>query len=430
MTLLIKNITIVTLDQSDTIIRNGFIGINGEKFDYIGESEPTEKYSRVIDGAGKVAMPGLINAHTHTAMTLLRGFADDMNLQSWLNDKIWPIEDKMTENDVYWGSALALVEMIKSGAIGFADMYALAHKTAEITIDSGLYANIGAAIIGIDVCEPANSRLVRAAELHKNFHNAADGKIKVEIAPHTVYTCSENLLRATAELAESLNAAIHTHLSETETENADCRKTYGVTPTELLERTGILNLKTNCAHGVYLSHSDREILQSHGATVTHNPVSNLKLACGIAEITKLQHANVNTTLGTDGAASNNNLDMFEELKLAAILSKGSTLEPTATPAIQALRMATTNGYNTLGIENSGSLEAGKFADLILLDFDKPHLTPNHNTVSNIVYAANGADVDTTIVRGRILMEGRELRTLDEEKILANFKDCVYNLVGE
>jgi len=436
MTTLIKNITIVTLDDAGTVINRGFVGISGEKIDYVGEFEPTAEYSRTIDGAGKVVMPGIVNAHTHAPMTLLRGFADDMNLHDWLTDKIWPAEDKMTEEDIYWGSALAAAEMIKSGTIAFADMYALAHKTAEIAINSGLYANIGAAIIGIDVCEPANSRLTRAAELHKNLHGAADGKIKVEIAPHAVFTCSENLLRATAELADKLGASIHTHLSETQKENDDCRATYGVSPTELMERAGILNRSTNCAHGVWLSDSDMEILAAKGASVTHNPVSNLKLASGVARVCELQQRGVNVALGTDGAASNNGLDMFEEIKLAALLCKGvspdmcqdtceeASLDSTRMPAVEALRLATTNGYRALGIENSGSIEVGKYADLIMLDFGKPHLTPNHNTVSNIVYSANGGDVDMTMVRGRILMENRVLKTLDEEKILAHFRESV------
>ncbi|MCL2838019.1 MAG: amidohydrolase [Oscillospiraceae bacterium] len=419
MSVLIKNVGIVTLDDAETVIKQGFVGISGEMIDYIGEVAPSTKYARTIDGAGKVVMPGLVNAHAHSAMTLLRGYADDMNLQDWLEKKIFPAEDKMTEDDVYWGSALAIAEMIKSGTIGFADMYFFSRKTAEIAIESGVYANIGGCVIGgDDDCKADNLYLARAAALYKDFHGSADGKIKVEIAPHAVYTCSEKYLRATAELADTLGASIHTHLSETEIENINCQKTYGVSPTELMNRCGILNKKTTCAHGVWLSDSDMEILKSNNATVVHNPVSNLKLASGVARVVDMQNRGITVALGTDGAASNNNLDLFEEIKLAAMLHKGVTLNPTVLPANEVLKMATTNGYLALGLENSGSIEAGKYADMILLDFNKPHLTPNHNTVSNIVYSANGADVDTVIVRGKILMENRELKTLDEEKILA------------
>ena len=431
MSILFKNVDVVTLDGNYTIIKNGFVGIYRKKINYVGEIEPDKKYSRVIDGAGKVVMPGLVNAHTHSAMTLLRGFADDMNLQYWLTDKVWPVEGRMTEDDVYWGSALAIIEMIKSGTIAFADMYFYSHQMAKIAETAGVYANIGATVMGNDDnCGKNNFYFNRAKMLHDAFNGTSDGKIKIEIAPHAVYTCSENYLCATAELAEKLNVNIHTHLSETLKENEDCQELYDVSPTELMEQVGIFHRKTNAAHGVWLSDNDMEILAKYNVSVSHNPVSNLKLASGIAEVEKLKQFGVNVSIGTDGTASNNNLDMFEEIKLAAILQKGLTLDPEIFPAIEVLEMAVTNGYNALGIENSGSVEVGKYADIILVDFDKPHLTPNFNTVSNLVYSANGADVDTVMVRGKILMENRELKTLDEEKILANFRKKAYNLLDK
>ena len=403
MSILIYNVTAVTMCDEEKVIEKAYISIKDNRIAYIGSEKPAGSFDRVLDGKGKVAMPGLINAHTHTAMTVLRSYADDMNLQDWLFQKIFPFEDTLTPEMVYEASINGIKEMISTGTTCFNDMYFFQEETAKAAELLGMRGILNEGITDAVL----DKKLEKTDELIKNL-NEGSGRLKVGISPHAVYTCSQETLKKCAEYARSHNMHVHTHLSETETENTDCERDFSMSPTKLMEKNGVFDMPAIAAHAVWLSDEDIEILKKHGVTVVHNPVSNLKLASGIADIPKLTENGVNVALGTDGASSNNNLDLFEEIKLTGILHKGISRNPLVLPAWEVLKMATVNGAKALGYEDLGRLKDGYLADLILLDFDVPHLTPNNNTVSNLVYAVRGSDVAYTIIDGVIVYErGKE-----------------------
>lgn len=382
----------------------------------------------VIDGRGKFATPGLVNAHTHASMTLLRSYSDDKALMDWLNKDIWPIEAKMTRKDIYWGAMLAAVEMIKGGTTSFADMYGPnMEEVAKVVDESGLRGSLCRGLIGLF---DGDEKLATNVELYKNYHGAAGGRITVMFGPHAIYTCPPDYLRKVAAAAAKLDAEIHMHMNETQTEIKDCIKNYGKRPFEVVAETGLLDLGMLAAHCVYLSDAEIEIIKTKKVRVAHNPGSNMKLASGIAPVTKLLAEGVTVALGTDGASSNNNLDMLEEIRLAALLAKVDTLNPLAVPAAQALQMATEYGTQALNLKSVGRLEEGYKADIVLWDMSGVEWQPNYNPASLLVYSANASAVDTVIVDGKILMQGRELKTLDEEKICAEFTACANRLTGK
>ena len=373
------------------------------------------------------ATPGLVNAHTHASMTLLRSYSDDKALMDWLQKDIWPVEAKMTREDIYWGAALAAVEMIKSGTTAFADMYGpCMEEVAKVVEESGLRGSLSRGLISF---ADGDKKLAENVELYKNFHGAADGRITVMLGPHAIYTCPPAYLKKVAAAAQKLGAEIHMHMNETQGEIDDCIKNYGKRPFEVVAETGLFDSGTLAAHCVWLSDAEIEIIKSKNIRVAHNPGSNMKLASGIAPVTKLLDAGITVALGTDGASSNNNLDMLEEVRLAALLAKVETMNPLAVPAAQALQMATEFGAEALDLKNVGKLEVGSKADIVLWDMSGVEWQPNYNPASLLVYSANSSAVDTVIVDGKILMQGRELKTLDEEKICAEFKACANRLTG-
>ncbi|MBR0261606.1 MAG: amidohydrolase [Selenomonadaceae bacterium] len=399
------------------------IHVSGDKISKITGGEVTD--GKIIDSKNKFATPGLVNAHTHASMTLFRSYSDDKALMDWLQKDIWPIEDKMTPKDLYWGAALAAVEMIKSGTTAFADMYGpCMDEVAKVVDESGLRGSLSRGLIGF---ADSGERLAENVELYKNFHGAADGRITIMLGPHAIYTCSPDYLKKVAAEAQKLGAEIHMHMNETQTEINDCIKNYGKRPFEVVAETGLLDLGMLAAHCVWLSDEEIEIIKAKKVRVAHNPGSNMKLASGIAPVTKLLAEGVTVALGTDGAASNNNLDMLEEIRLAALLAKVDTLNPLAVPAAQSIQMATENGAKALGLQNVGRLEEGCKADIVLWDMSGVEWQPNYNPASLLAYSANSSAVDTVIVDGKILMQGRELKTLDEEKILSEFNSCVKRL---
>lgn len=401
------------------------IYISDDKISAITQGEVTS--ANVIDGKNKFATPGFVNAHTHASMTLLRSYSDDKALMDWLQKDIWPIEDKMKRRDIYWGAALAAVEMIKSGTTAFADMYGpCMEEVAKVVDESGLRGSLSQGIIGF---ADGDKKLAANVELYKNFHGAANGRITVMFGPHAIYTCPPDFLKKVAGEASKFGAEIHMHMNETKTEIEDCIKDYGKRPFEVVAEIGLLDLGMLAAHCVHLSDNEIEIIKDKKVRVAHNPGSNMKLASGIAPVTKLLERGVTVALGTDGASSNNNLDILEEIRLAALLAKVDTLNPLAVPAAQAIQMATEFGAKALNLKNVGRLEEGCKADIVLWDMSGVEWQPNYNPTSLLVYSANSAAVDTVIVDGKILMQGRELKTLDEEKILAEFKACANRLTG-
>ena len=399
------------------------IHVSGDKISKITQGEVTD--GKIIDGKNKFATPGLVNAHTHASMTLLRSYSDDKALMDWLQKDIWPIEAKMKRQDIYWGAKLAAVEMIRGGTTAFADMYGpCMEEVAKVVDESGLRGSLSQGLISFANGE---KKLASNVELYKNFHGAADGRITIMLGPHAIYTCPPDYLKKVAAEAQKLGAEIHMHMNETKTEIEDCLKNYGKRPFEVVAETGLLDLGMLAAHCVWLSDEEIDIISKKNVRVAHNPGSNMKLASGIAPVTKLLAKGVTVALGTDGASSNNNLDMLEEIRLAALLAKVDTLDPLAVPAAQAIQMATENGAKAIGLQNVGKLEEGYKADIVLWDMSGVDWQPNYNPASLLVYSANSSAVDTVIVDGKILMQGRELKTLDEEKILAEFNSCANRL---
>ena len=383
--------------------------------------------AQIIDGRRTVAMPGLVNTHTHAAMTLLRSYADDMELMPWLNDKIWPAEAKFVNEYIYWGSALAAVEMIQSGTTTFADMYDSMHEVAKVTEESGLRANLARGCVVFS--DPELKNIQKNVRLYENFNNTADGRIKVWFAPHAPYTCPPEYVEKIVEAAKSCNAGIHVHLAETLDEQRQIAEGYGKTPTEYLNDLGVFELPTLAAHSVYLNDSDIAILKEHNVGIAHNPSSNLKLASGIANIPKYLQAGLNVGIGTDGCSSNNTLNMFKEMTICSFVQKVNAMDPTVLPAEEILRLATIGGAKALRWDDEiGTLDVGKKADLILVDIDKPHFAPWNNPVSDLVYSAQGSDVKTTIVNGKLLMKDYEMLTLDVERIMAETERIARNVL--
>jgi 5-methylthioadenosine/S-adenosylhomocysteine deaminase len=422
MRILLTDFTAITL--SDPPVRERVsIAIEDGVITHIAESpeqlpHPERDFDEVLSGRGRLVMPGLVNAHTHLAMTLLRGYADDLPLVTWLKEKIWPLEAQLTPDDIYWGSMLGLAEMIRSGTTCFADMYFAMDRVAQAVEESGLRALLSYGIIAPEPGDKLDRELKIAQEFVEGYHNGAGGRVRAAISPHAPYTCHPRVWERALELAHEHHVIIHTHLAETRTEIEEAQRRWGKTPVEYLQSLGVFEVHVLAAHCVHLTERDIEILKQHNVHPVHNPTSNLKLASGVAPVWKLLCKGVNVALGTDGTASNNDLDMIEEIRLAALLQKGILKEATALPALEALKLGTVYGAQALGWEEIGTIEVGKRADLVILDIEGPHWTPTYDPVSNLVYSAKGTDVTTVIVDGRIVMKDREILTFDEERAKA------------
>jgi len=428
MSILIKNLAILTMEEEE-IIQPGYIVIKDNLIAEIGEGNcPAGDYERVIDGMGKVALPGFINAHTHAAMTLLRGYADDMPLMEWLNNRIWPLEAKLKGEDIYWGSKLAIAEMIKSGTTCFADMYFAMHRVAKAVEETGIRAVLARGMVGVG--PEADQAIEQSRRLFYDFNGAAHNRIKIMLGPHAPYTCPPEYLKKVMALAEELGTGIHIHLSETIGEVRDITQQYGKSPVALLEELGLFNYPVLAAHCVHLSEEDIDILKKHNVGIAHNPESNMKLASGIAPVAHMLERGIPVALGTDGASSNNNLDMLQELRTAALLQKVNTMNPTVLPAFQALQMATVNGAKALGLENEiGKLLPGFKADLILVEINRPHMVPHYNLIANLVYSAQAADVDTVIIDGQVVMENRIIKSFSEKETIDMAMQTVGNIMA-
>jgi len=427
--ILIKDGYIITMDAQRRILRHGSVAIEGDKITAVGK-DVKERADTVIDARGKAVLPGLINAHTHLSMTLLRGVADDMPLLEWLETKIWPIEKNLTAQDCYLGALLGCLEMIKSGTTCFADQYFFMEDVARAVEEAGLRAMLSYGIIELGDPKRRESELHVGEKLVKTCQGAAGERIQTMFGPHAAYTCSPECLMQVKELAKKYKVGIHTHISETRDEVDKIMKKYGKRPVEHLDSIGFLGPEVLAAHCVWLTEREIAIIQKQGVKPVHNPVSNMKIACGVAPVPEMLAVGIPVALGTDGAASNNSLDMFSEMKFAALLSKAHKLDPTALPAQVVLEMATINGAIALGLQDKiGSLEVGKKADIVVADMKKPHLVPLHNVISHLVYSAVGGDVDTVVVDGKVLMRERGVLTLDEDKVLEETQKAVDDLLA-
>lgn len=419
---------VVTMDAEHHLIDDGAVAIRGERIVGVGKRADLEKQFQArhrLDRPEALLMPGLINTHTHAAMSLLRGIADDLRLQDWLEKYIFPAEAKnVTPDFVLWGTRLACLEMMLSGTTTFVDMYYFEDRVAEATKEAGLRGVLGETILKFKSPDAATPKDALAFTEKFLQRYKGDALIVAAPAPHAIYTNDDATLRATRMLADKYQAPLLIHLSETKKENDDSVQTRGMTPTHLLDVLGVLDGPTIAAHGIWLDDADMKILKAHGTGIAHCPSSNMKLASGVAPVVKLLSLGIPVGVGTDGpAGSNNDFDLMEEMNLAANLQKVTTGDPTVLNAEQAIAMATILGARVVGLEKEiGSLEAGKRADLIALRLDRPHAVPLYNVYSQIVYALKGSDIQDVVVNGKpIVRDGRSL-TLNETLVLSKAKE--------
>ena len=409
---------IMGLDPERPECFNGDLLVEGDRIAEISEGAgliERREGDRIIDGRDLLLLPGLINTHGHAAMTLLRGYADDLPLQQWLEQKIWPAEANLTGDDIYWGTLLAICEMLKSGTTTFTDMYFHMDRAAEAVVDGKIRAVLSRGLVGLN--DSGEKSLQEASAFQREWHGAAGGRITVTYGPHSLYTCRPDYLRRVMKEAAKTESPLQIHLAESAREVEDCWHDYGSTPVEHLYRLGLFDHRVIAAHCVHLSDDDIVILGSNKVGVAHNPVSNLKLGSGIAPVARLLEAGVMVGLGTDGAASNNNLNLLEEVRLAALLAKGIDCEPTLVPAKKALQMAVVNGAALLGLSGVGLLKEGFKADLIAFNLKTPAATPLFDPAAYVVYAAAAADILYVMVDGALLLDQGRLTGLDEEKIM-------------
>ena len=428
MDTLFSHVTVLTMDARMSLWTDAFVGVTDGKISWLAKKAPEEQPQKIIDGSGMVLMPGLVNAHTHLPRSILRGYADDVALESWLNDYIFPREGKLDARCVKAVTLLGIAESLRFGVTSISEMYFCSEAQAEAFAESGIKVNLSRSAtmyLGEDFDferDPACQELVA---LHEKWHGYDHGRIQVEAGIDAVYTSTYQLWDALAEYAINNKLGLQLHLSETKQEQDECEEQYGLTPAQLFDCHHVLDTRVTAAHCVHLTQEDMRLLARRHVSVAHCPVSELKLASGCADVMGMVKAGMNVCLGTDSAASNNNLDLFEEMKACALLAKGRTGDPTAIPAEAALMMATVCGARAQGREQEcGQIALGMDADLILVDFNQPHLIPCHNVISNLVYAASGHDVALTMVRGKILYADGKFPTIDLNAVVRELHDYV------
>jgi 5-methylthioadenosine/S-adenosylhomocysteine deaminase len=424
--ILIENGTVITMDSNRAILEAGTIAIRDGLIIAVGLTDALRakiKSKEIIDAKGKLVMPGLINTHTHAAMTIFRGLADDVGLQEWLENHIWPAEAKYIDAEtVRLGTFLAIAEMIRSGTTAFNDMYFFEDEVAKAAKKAGIRAMVGEVLLHFPTpnCRTPQEGLDYTEMLIKKWRN--DRLITVAVAPHAPYTCPPEILRQAKNLSDKYHVPFHIHLSETKSEVDNIRRTYGLTPVEYLDSLGILDDNVIAAHCVQLTKKEIQLIARRKTGVAHDPESNMKLASGVAPIPDFFIAGGKVGLGTDGAASNNNLNIFEEMNTAAKLHKVFKHDPTVMNAQSVVEMATIGGARVLGLEGRiGSIEVGKRGDIIVINLNKPHLVPIYNLYSLIVYAMAAADVETVIIEGRIVMRNHRILTFNEEEIMQKMR---------
>ena len=430
MDTLFKNVWAVTVDDDMRVLRNASVRVHDGRIAYVGTQPQDETGARVIDGQGrKLLMPGFVNGHTHLPMTLFRSSADDLELHTWLNTRIFPMESRLMPGSVQCGAELALSELARAGVTTINDMYTQCRALIPALEKIPLRATLSMGLFG--QADNAQAQLDDAVAFHREYDGALDGLVRIGLGPHAEYTNTEAYLRRCADEARRLGCPLHIHVSETKKEHEECKVRHGVTPVKLLERTGFFDgNRALLAHCVWLEDEDIDVLARTGAAALHNPCSNLKLASGFAPVPKMLQKGVRLALCTDGASSNNNLDLWEEMRICALMHKGHALDATVVPAEQALYMATRGGALALGYEDVGSVTEGFRADLILVDIDRPCYQPMTDLIHHIVYAGNSRDVVLTMVEGRIVCENGVVAGVDPEELRVraqNYYDTVFRL---
>lgn len=418
--LLVENGTVLTMAPDNRIIRDGAVAVKGNLIVAVGSRDAMASLTvdQTLDAGGGLIMPGLINTHTHAAMSLFRGLADDLPLMTWLNDHIFPAEAKLNAEMVRIGTRLACAEMIRSGTTCFCDMYLFEDAVAEAAEACGMRAVVGEVLY--DFPSPNYGPIKKGFEYVAGMMERWNGSdlIQVAVEPHSPYLCSPALLERAAQLAADHQAPLVIHLAETGSEVAQIEESYNATPVQHLANLGVLGANLVACHAVVLTEADIAVLKSNDVKVSHNPESNMKLASGVSPVPDLLSAGVCVGLGTDGCASNNNLDLFSEMDMAAKLHKVQRRDPTVVDAGSVLHMATINAARVLGVEKDiGSIEVGKRADMIVVDTTKPHLTPMYDPISHLVYAVKGSDVRHSVINGQLVMSDRQLKTIDLAQVL-------------
>lgn len=414
--MLIKDITILNKEMQPVDHVN--VLVDKDRFAYVGTEEVKEYTGTVVDGRNKLMMPGFYNTHCHIPMTLTRGLGEGLSLNDWLTKKMFPFEGEMTGEDCYYGALLGAMELVSGGCVSISDMYFNILDIARAIDQSGMKANIAHGLSSSDPGQkPESLKGWKDTLALLEQSGTGDGRIKVDVGLHAEYTSTEPLVRAVAGLAGDLGLAVHTHISETQKEHEECKQRHdGLTPVQFLDRCGIFDNPVLGAHCVWLEDRDREILAAKKATISHCISSNLKLGSGVAPISSYMEQGINTVIATDGAASNNNLNVMEEMHLASLSAKGAFLNPKAMPPEQVLKMASVNGAMAQGREDCGVIEAGKKADFVILDLDRPHLLPIHNVAANIVYSAQSSDIYMTVIDGKTVYKDGRFLTIDRERV--------------
>lgn len=428
--ILFQNVTAVLMDSARTVLQNAYVATENGIISYVGTAKPDGTFERIIDGKGGILMPGLINCHTHVPMTAMRGYGDGHDLQDWLNNYIFPVEAKWDDRAIAACARFGLMEMIASGTTCIADMYMRTPIIAQAVADAGISANLSCGgLFFSEVFSPAAcGDCANQEELFKAWHNYDNGRIQVDASLHAEYTSQPALWEWTADFAKRNNVGMHVHISETKREHEECKaRRGGLTPIQAMNKYGVWDTRAIAAHCVWTTEEDWAIMAEKGISAVHNPASNLKLGSGIAPIPAMMKAGVNVALGTDGVSSNNTTDLFEDMKLAALLQNGALCDPLALTAWDALEFATVNGAKALG-RNSGSIAVGKAADLVLLDSEAINLTPCHDAANNIAYAAHGCNVKLNMCRGNVIYENGAFLTIDAEQTRREVTDYALPLL--
>lgn len=405
------------LDENFNIKKNFFIGVKDGKIEYIGKEKPTGDWGEKYNGKHGLLMSGFVNAHSHAPMTLLRGYGENLPLDRWLNEKIFPFEAKLTDEAIEAATSLACAEMLRFGTVSFSDMYFFCQSMAKSILQSGIKCNLSRGITVFDDSDYKNLCAYKDnIDLIKNYQDAGDGRLKIDLCIHGEYTTTPKVVASLANHAKETSTNIHIHLSETKKEHEECKQRHGKTPAKYFADLGLFERPTTAAHCVWVEDEDIEILKKYGVTVACNPASNMKLASGFAPVPKMLEKGVNIALGTDGCASNNNLNIMQDLYLFALIYKGITNDPTVITPEQAIKVATLNGFKSQGRKNSGKIALGQKADIIVINTDTPYMYPQTDILCNIVYCAQGNDVKLTMVDGKVLYKDGEYLTIDIEKV--------------
>lgn len=412
MSILYKNINYLDL-ENEKIIEGADIFIEGNLINKIGYNLQI-KASEVIDGNFLLMTPGFVNGHTHLGMSYFRNYADDLKLMDWLENEIWPIENKLTADDIYWSSLLSICENIKSGVTNFCDMYYEMDRVCDATIISGIRGTLTRGLTDND--GKGKEKLKSVRELYNNYHNKANGRIKVVPAPHAIYTCSENFLREISDLSKDLDGIINIHLSETKGEVENSLKEHGMTPISYVNSLGLLDNHVIAAHCVHITDEEIALVKDKKFYPIYNPTSNLKLASGFTPVEKLLKNNIIMGIGTDGDSSNNSQNLLQDMHIGAIVNKAREMDEEAVKAIEILKMATINGQKALGISKAGLIKEDYLADLTIFNLKSSNFTPKNNLINALVYSATAEDVRDVLCDGKFVMRNRELVNLDEERI--------------